>query len=92
MSYLIQNYRGIAALLVVLFHTSGMTKYYFMDESYLTWLFEFGHAGVEFFFVLSGFIIYRIHRVDFSTPSRVYPYFLNRRPIPILILGYMTRN
>jgi exopolysaccharide production protein ExoZ len=88
MSYLIQNYRGIAALLVVLFHTSGMTKYYFLDESYLTWLFEFGHAGVEFFFVLSGFIIYRIHRVDFSTPSRVYPYFLKRiiRIYPIYIL------
>ena len=88
MSYLIQNYRGIAALLVVLFHTTVMTRYYFLDENYLTWLFEFGHAGVEFFFVLSGFIIYRIHRIDFSNPNRFYPYFLKRiiRIYPIYIL------
>lgn len=54
--------RGLAALLVVLYHGTIMLA----PEKYLGavplggW-FRFGHAGVDLFFVLSGFIIYFIH-------------------------------
>jgi hypothetical protein len=54
--------RGIAALLVVLSHaTIGAEVFYgrpFDDFWY------FGYIGVDFFFVLSGFIIYHAHRHD----------------------------
>jgi peptidoglycan/LPS O-acetylase OafA/YrhL len=65
--------RGIAATLVVLYHT---TIYYFSTPKYwtgtaLNGLFAFGHSGVEFFFVLSGFIMIWIHRSDIGKPSRV---------------------
>lgn len=51
--------RGIAALLVVCFHvtgTMGLPKYF--GEYPLGGALSFGYAGVDFFFVLSGFIIY----------------------------------
>ncbi len=69
----LQAFRGLAAVLVVVFHVShsifGQAKYWlarpFGD------VFEFGHAGVEFFFVLSGFIIYFVHRRDIGQPGRL---------------------
>lgn len=80
--------RGIAATLVVLFHA---TKYYFDSFSYwsgsaLNGFFLFGHAGVEFFFVLSGYIMLKVHYPDIGQPgrarrflekrfTRVYPFF-----------------
>ncbi|WP_372785033.1 acyltransferase family protein [Phenylobacterium sp.] len=72
--------RGIAALLVVLFHTSN---YYFSTPKYWTGdafhgLFLFGHAGVEFFFVLSGYIMLTVHRKDVGKPSKVLPFARKR--------------
>jgi len=88
MSYLVQGYRGIAALLVLLFHTSGITAAYFHEQNALTLFFEFGRAGVEFFFVLSGFIMYMVHNKDFSNQGRLQSYFFKRiiRIYPIYIL------
>ena len=40
-SYLAESYRGIAALLVVLFHTNTITAYYFLDQNALTLFFGF---------------------------------------------------
>ena len=72
--------RGLAALLVVLYHAD---KYYFAAPKYWTHdafggLFGFGHSGVEFFFVLSGFIMLMVHQGDIGKTSRVIP-FLRRR-------------
>jgi peptidoglycan/LPS O-acetylase OafA/YrhL len=84
----IEAARGIAALLVAFYHGALVVD--------LTWpgqgapfggLFGFGHAGVPFFFVLSGYIIYYIHHADIGRPSklglfawkrftRIYPLFL----------------
>ena len=50
--------RGVAALLVVLLHASdymGVPKYF--DYRPLGGIFQWGWAGVDFFFVLSGFVI-----------------------------------
>lgn len=61
----IQLGRGVAATLVVLFHATGimhLPKYW--GTSAFGDVFAFGEAGVSYFFVLSGFIIYLIHRKD----------------------------
>jgi peptidoglycan/LPS O-acetylase OafA/YrhL len=79
----LQAGRGIAAILVVLFHLGLIiadTKYFGIP--WVATPFRFGDAGVEFFFVLSGFIIMSAHATDISRPSRLVPY-LQRRIIRI---------
>jgi exopolysaccharide production protein ExoZ len=51
----LQAGRGVAALMVVLYHANGRDG--FMGRHLLGHIFSFGYAGVDFFFVLSGFII-----------------------------------
>ena len=57
--------RGIAALLVVLYHLNNsvwdIDKYFAQPFSPVL---SFGNSGVQFFFVLSGFIIFLIHAKD----------------------------
>jgi len=54
--------RAVAALLVVLHHaTLGSRQFY--DEAF-GGFWGFGNIGVDFFFVLSGFIIYWAHKND----------------------------
>jgi peptidoglycan/LPS O-acetylase OafA/YrhL len=84
---LIQACRGIAALLVVLFHVSELS-YQKFNQSFLYNLFGFGSAGVNFFFVLSGFIIFFVHSVDIGRPAQLKPFLLKRfvRVYPLYIL------
>lgn len=80
---LLQIYRGYAALLVVMFHASARLKLvYGVNNSSFLNLFDFGDSGVQFFFVLSGFIIYHIHHNDIGRPEKVIP-FLRKRIIRI---------
>lgn len=76
----IQVCRGIAALLVVLFHLSGCVaaqKYF--GEATFSYIFRSaGSAGVCFFFVLSGFIITSVHWSDMGRPNR-FPSYLYKR-------------
>ena len=82
MLYSIQLCRGLAALLVVLFHSAGnlaKDKYFGASAEYLEKAFGFGgEAGVDFFFVLSGFIIHYIHRQDFDQSKKMGIYLLKR--------------
>jgi peptidoglycan/LPS O-acetylase OafA/YrhL len=75
----LQGSRAIAALLVVLFHLGSaiaQEKYFGIKEFSIP--FKFGSAGVEFFFVLSGFIILTSHRNDIFKPHRLMSYIKKR--------------
>ena len=69
--------RGLAALLVVLYHASGSMFEVYMGYPGVGW-FRFGHAGVDFFFVLSGFIILYVHADDSGRPDRIGKYAYRR--------------
>lgn len=95
---LIQAARGIAVVLVMLFHTSQMAYKYFginflgisgMDRS----------GGYSYFFVLTGFLMFTLYRRHFGNPKvwgsfilkrfvRIYPLYwlVNLAVIPIYFL------
>lgn len=64
-------------MLVVLVHAANHIK---QDIGLLPMagIFHFGRSGVDFFFVLSGFIILFIHAKDLGHPSRLRHYLLKR--------------
>ena len=70
--------RGVAALLVVLYHAALRVEGDTSGSAVLWGLPHFGHAGVDFFFVLSGFIISFVHRTDIDRPDRL-GHYLERR-------------
>jgi exopolysaccharide production protein ExoZ len=74
---LIQAYRGFAALLVVLYHANVTSRALFGETRWVH-AFDFGWAGVQFFFVLSGFIICYVHRQDIGKPEALATYARKR--------------
>lgn len=75
----VQAARGAAALLVVLYHCGHMLSLpQYVGRVPLGGFFEFGHAGVDFFFVLSGFIITYVHGADIGRPQRLPRYAWRR--------------
>ncbi|MDQ1081528.1 acyltransferase [Pseudoroseomonas cervicalis] len=70
--------RGIAALLVMLFHISDTAFQNMFGQRPVGAAFAFGYAGLDFFFVLSGFIIMHGHAGDLGRPGRVLPYLRKR--------------
>lgn len=77
--------RGIAALLVAFFHYDVFALS-ILGSSAFFGMFSGGHAGVEFFFVLSGFVILRGHRHLGSSPAEISRFYWNRaaRLYPLL--------
>jgi exopolysaccharide production protein ExoZ len=77
----LQAARAVAALLVVLFHVTlspfGSPAYGLRAPPFNRF-FAFGHAGVEFFFVLSGFVILHVHWQDIGRPQRALSYLWKR--------------
>ncbi len=75
----IQGCRALAALLVVLHHLGGaMASSKYFGASSFAIPFLFGDSGVEFFFVLSGFIITWVHFDDLGKPGVLLAYIHKR--------------
>jgi hypothetical protein len=79
--------RFVAAALVMLFHYSFMIAK-FTGTQPLAMALRGGHAGVEYFFVLSGFIIFHVHRRDIGQQGRLRGFATKRaiRVLPMLWL------
>lgn len=73
----IEASRGAAAVLVVLLHVGTMMNNLYGSIPFAG-LFVFGHAGVDFFFVLSGFIITYIHASDIGQTGRLAHFWRKR--------------
>lgn len=73
----LQACRAVAAGLVVLYHVTAYLQER-LQVQFLGGFFSFGFTGVDFFFVLSGFIIFYVHGGDIGKPARLGPYLLKR--------------
>jgi peptidoglycan/LPS O-acetylase OafA/YrhL len=62
-------------MMVVLFHATGMWP---LAPSALRYSFNWGYCGVDFFFVLSGFILLHRHYHEIDHPKKVLKYFGKR--------------
>ncbi|WP_081897855.1 acyltransferase [Flavobacterium sp. 83] len=75
----LQLFRGLAALMVVLHHSIGSLKYYHkIDFPFINYLGSIGKFGVDFFFVLSGFIITYSAFYKYKEPNSFSNYCKNR--------------
>lgn len=75
----LQTGRAAAALLVCLFHAMGCVasgKYF--NQTWASAPFSWGVIAVEYFFVLSGFILFTVHRDDLFRVDRFVPYAIKR--------------
>jgi peptidoglycan/LPS O-acetylase OafA/YrhL len=74
----LQALRGAACLLVVLGHLGGLERTSAWAYSGVRAAERFGYAGVDIFFVLSGFIIFHAHRTKLGRPAELRPYLVKR--------------
>lgn len=80
---LLQAFRGVAALLVVLFHVDQLSNET-MNQPFLFDFFKFGSAGVDYFLILSGFIAIYAHWNELGVRSLTkFKTFLIKRFIRI---------
>ncbi|MET0249060.1 MAG: acyltransferase [Sphingobium sp.] len=86
----LQALRGVAAVAVLLYHAMRHLAKNDVPLPFAS-IFQPGHAGVDLFFVLSGFIILHVHRSDIGRPDRLARYgwqrFARLMPIYWIALG-----
>lgn len=73
----LQAYRGFASILVVLYHVTILSEERSISP-FSTNVFSFGFVGVDFFFVLSGFIIFYVHHNDLGHRDKLCAYLTKR--------------
>jgi exopolysaccharide production protein ExoZ len=82
-NHLLQVFRGISVILVVLYHLDIICQAK-LKQAFLFHAFYFGLSGVDFFFVLSGFIICYVHYSEIGQRSLTrFKSFLIKRFIRI---------
>ncbi|MBM3989190.1 MAG: acyltransferase [Planctomycetes bacterium] len=81
----IEAARGVAASLVVVYHAARHLEVNGLGLPWAAGIEKFGHAGVDFFFVLSGFIILFAHWDDVGVPAAL-PRYVERRCMRIFPL------
>jgi exopolysaccharide production protein ExoZ len=74
----IQLLRGLAAVVVVVYHISGFVESNYNSLHIFGGLFNFGFVGVDLFFVISGFIIHFTSERYFNRPELIWEYFKKR--------------
>jgi peptidoglycan/LPS O-acetylase OafA/YrhL len=74
---LLQVYRGIAAVLVVMFHLDEMSAERLNQVTFFN-LFQAGWSGVDYFFVLSGFIMVYVHRSAIGKKNQLKSFLVKR--------------
>jgi exopolysaccharide production protein ExoZ len=74
---LIQFLRGMMAIIVVLHHISG-AMFFYLNKNWVYDIFSVGWFGVDFFFVLSGFIMVYAHKEDYILRTNVAKFFKKR--------------
>jgi len=74
---LLQVYRGIAAVLVVMVHIT-ITSADILNQVTFFNLFRAGWSGVDYFFVLSGFIMVYVHRSAIGKKDQLKSFLVKR--------------
>lgn len=89
----VQVVRGVAAMLVLFYHVAGkLAADYRVDLPGFSAAGKFGFAGVDLFFVLSGFIIVWITWPEIGQPSKAPGFLLRRffRVVPIFWIVWLA--
>jgi len=76
--YNIQLLRGIAVLLVVLFHIMSVERKYGGKSYLLSNITNFGMIGVDIFFVISGFIMVVVTQGYYKNIKKAFEFLYNR--------------
>lgn len=88
---ILQVFRGISAIMVILHHSAASIKYYHkLNYEWLDFIGALGKYGVDFFFVLSGFIIAYSAYYKYNSQHAFSNYIKNRLLriyIPYLPIG-----
>ena len=75
----LQMFRGLAVLGVVFYHTANNINLFVGNMPvWVNWMFSHGFLGVDFFFVLSGFIIMGSHFDDEKSIAALKSYSIKR--------------
>lgn len=95
----LQLFRGVAALMVVIHHAVGSLNYYHhINNPLLNGVGKIGKFGVDFFFILSGFIISYASFHKYNNPNAFQNYIKSRviriyiPYLPIGIVMYLLYN
>lgn len=74
---LLQVYRGIAAVLVVMFHLNEMSAQRLNQVTFFN-LFQPGWSSVDYFFVWSGLIVVYVHRSAIGKKDQLKSFLVKR--------------